>query len=1089
MPPPKIYYMHPLLVGPLDRWGAHLERCRAMGFDHVAVSPLFAPGATGDVFLSSDIEAAHPVLGAATADHAVSQLAAACAAHGLALLLDVVIDRLHVDAALASEHPELFESASRQHLPDPRTAMQRPEALLARLDQSDLAQRVVSLWSGRLRRLLAAGARGLCFHNPHRLPAALWRTLNGDLRAGANHYVSLAWTPGLAWSQIEAIAGAGFDGVFSSAAWWDRRASWFVEELEILRRVAPTVIACPEAPFAPRLASRLGSAGELTNAYRQELRICAATGHGIMMPMGFEHAARQPMDARRSIPEDFVADRSADLTAEVCAANALIDRLAGLELRGETRTVTDPDDPITTLLRFDAADPRQGRYGIVVLINPDLTQMQESPIALDPMPPAAGAALGDPQPFDPSDGQGGPLAPGEVRLIQVRRKSDVVRRNRRERQAFLSALSAPRIVIDQIAPAVDHGRYATKRLVGEPIAVEADIFSDGHGAIAAELIWKAAGANDWHRAAMKRGDNDRWRGEFSPGCVGSHFFTIEAWSDEYASLCHDIEVKRQAGADFSLEAKEARRLFEIAAHGDEAARPALAALLHELDRSDVAQAAEVLLSARARDAMAVGAERRFLVRHEPPLPIEIERPQAGFAAWYELFPRSVTRDRGRHGTFNDVIARLPAIRAMGFDVLYLPPIHPIGKTNRKGRNNSLVAGPDDPGSPYAIGSEDGGHDAIHRQLGTFEDFARLQAAAAANGLEIALDFAIQCSPDHPWLRQHREWFRWRPDGSIRFAENPPKKYEDIVNVEFYANGATADVWTALRDVVLFWVERGVRIFRVDNPHTKPLPFWEWLISDIRARYPDVIFLSEAFTRPKMMYRLAKIGFSQSYTYFTWRNNKRELTEYLSELTREPVVNFFRPHFFVNTPDINPIFLQGSGRPGFLIRAALAATLSGLWGLYSGFELCEAAPLAGREEYLDSEKYEIRVRDFAAPGNIVSEITRLNCIRRTHPALQSHTGLAFCNAYNDQVVVYRKMSRSHRDMILVAVSLDPHHAQDATFEMPLWDFGLPDHAALAAEDLMRDHRFVWSGKLQRVRLDPADLPFAIWRLAPLPGQRT
>ena len=385
---------------------------------------------------------------------------------------------------------------------------------------------------------------------------------------------------------------------------------------------------------------------------------------------------------------------------------------------------------------------------------------------------------------------------------------------------------------------------------------------------------------------------------------------------------------------------------------------------------------------------------RSPAEHTPAIPLDVDRPQAGFASWYEMFPRSATDDPARHGTFVDVIARLPAIRAMGFDVLYFPPIHPIGTTNRKGRNNALRAEPDDVGSPYAIGGPEGGHDAIHPQLGTLDDFRALVAAAKDHGLEIALDFAIQCSPDHPWLREHPDWFRWRPDGSIRFAENPPKKYEDIVNPDFYAEAAMPGLWLALRDVVQFWVDQGVRIFRVDNPHTKPLPFWHWMIADIRGRHPDVIFLAEAFTRPKLMYRLAKVGFTQSYTYFTWRNTKQEIIEYLTELNAPPVRDFFRPNFFVNTPDINPPFLQTSGRPGFLIRAALACTLSGLWGMYSGFELCEAAPLPGREEYLDSEKYQIRVRDFAAPGNIVGEITALNRIRRAHPALQSHLGVTF-----------------------------------------------------------------------------------------------
>jgi starch synthase (maltosyl-transferring) len=431
-----------------------------------------------------------------------------------------------------------------------------------------------------------------------------------------------------------------------------------------------------------------------------------------------------------------------------------------------------------------------------------------------------------------------------------------------------------------------------------------------------------------------------------------------------------------------------------------------------------------------------------------------------------------------------VLAQLPEIQAMGFDVLYLPPIHPIGRTNRKGRNNSLTATPDDPGSPYAIGAAEGGHDAIHPDLGSFDDFTRLIAAASKQGLEVALDFAVQCSPDHPWLKNHPEWFRWRADGSLRFAENPPKKYEDIVNVDFYAAEGAAELWMALRDVVLFWIEKGIKIFRVDNPHTKPLSFWQWLIAEIRAQHPDVIFLSEAFTRPKMMYRLAKIGFSQSYTYFTWRNTKQEIADYFTELTTAPVVDFFRPHLFVNTPDINPFFLQSSGRAGFLIRAALAATLSGLWGIYSGFELCEGDPLPGREEYLNSEKYEIKLRDFHAPGNITEEISVLNRIRKSQIPLHSHRGLKFYNAFNDNIITYGKMSPARKEMIFVAVNLDPHNTQDAQFEMPLWEWGLPDHESLRVDDLIRDTTFVWTGKMQHVRLDPSVLPYAILRFAPI-----
>jgi starch synthase (maltosyl-transferring) len=1063
-----------------------------MGFDHVATPPLFAPGPAGDVFLLGDIEAAHPILHAKTADGAIGRVAEVCGSHGLKLILDVVLDRADAGGALAKSHPAMFSVARMggERLPDPRFARLQPDAVHARFDEPDVADELAALWTDRLRRLLDAGVAGFRFHNPQFLPPRLWRAMNGKLRSALPGVLSLAWTPGLNWSQMETLAGADFAGVFSSLPWWDRRASWFVEELAILRQVAP-IIACPEAPFGPRLANRIGWSEDVATAYRQALRLAVAIGNGLLIPMGFEFASRQQMDGR-STPGDLATalDSGIDLSEDIGTANALIDRISALGFAGETRALTAPSAPVTTLIRFDAPDARGARAGVVVLINPNLSQPRAPQVELDPVTPASGGAFGDPTPLDGSGEPDAPLAAAEVRLVHVKRSTSVTQRGQRPRRTLKTALQAPSIVIDAITPAVDGGRFAAKRLVGERVCVAADIFTDGHGVIVVDLIWRAADERDWRRAPMQLDVNDRWNADFAPGRVGRHYFTIEAWSDDFAALARDIDIKQRAGVDLEIEIAEARILIEHAvagANGPE--KSALSTILGRLASASREEVLDIMLAPDSRDAMRQAAERRFLVRHEPTIPLEVERPQARFAAWYELFPRSTSSARGRHGTFDDVIARLPAIRAMGFDVLYLQPIHPIGKTNRKGRNNSLSAAPDDPGSPYAIGAEEGGHYAIHPQLGSVEDFHRLQRAALANGLEIALDFAIQCSPDHPWLKQHPDWFRWRPDGSLRFAENPPKKYEDIVNVEFYADGGVPDLWAALRDVVAFWVEHDVRIFRVDNPHTKPLPFWEWLIADIRARHPDTIFLSEAFTRPKMMYRLGKIGFSQSYTYFTWRNTKRELTDYLTELTTAPVADYFRPHFFVNTPDINPIFLQGSGRAGFLIRATLAATLSGLWGMYSGFELCEAAALPGREEYLDSEKYEIKHRDLQAPGNIVAEITRLNRIRKAHPALQTHLGLTFYPAYNDLVMVYGKALPSRHDLLLVAVSLDPHHAQEATFELPLWEWGLPDDGSVSVEDLMRDARFIWTGKLQRVRLDPAELPFAIWRVAPFSGHRS
>lgn len=653
-----------------------------------------------------------------------------------------------------------------------------------------------------------------------------------------------------------------------------------------------------------------------------------------------------------------------------------------------------------------------------------------------------------------------------------------------ETGAILAA-QQPRLAIEGVEPVVEGGRFAAKCLSHQPLDIGAVIFADGHDQLAADLLWRKAGEADWQRVPMQALGNDLWTARLVPDAVGRAEFAIEAWVDLYASYRYELLKKFGAGVPVQLELKEGAQLIRrIAAEAPAELGAELAQLLDRLDtRQTVEEQVALLIEPEVGELMRRAEHRPHLLRSES-YPLDVERRLAQFGSWYELFPRSESGDPQRHGTFADVQRRLPEIAAMGFDVLYFPPIHPIGKTHRKGPNNSLVAGPDDPGSPYAIGSGEGGHDALHPQLGSFEDFRELVNAARAHNLEVALDFAIQCSPDHPWLRQHPDWFNWRPDGSIRHAENPPKKYEDIVNVDFYAEAAIPSLWLALRDVVLVWVELGVTLFRVDNPHTKPMPFWEWLIADVRGRHPQVIFLSEAFTRPAMMARLGKLGFSQSYTYFTWRNTKDELQSYLTELNQPPWRHCYRPNFFVNTPDINPYFLQGSGRPGFLIRAALATMGSGLWGMYSGFELCEAAPVPGKEEYLDSEKYQLRIRNYQAPGNICAEISRLNQIRRDNPALQTHLGFQAYNVWNDRILYFGKRTEDLANFILVAVSLDPEHAQEAHFELPLWEFGLADDADLEGEDLMNGNRWVWHGKVQWMRIDPWHLPFGIWRIRPV-----
>jgi starch synthase (maltosyl-transferring) len=638
-----------------------------------------------------------------------------------------------------------------------------------------------------------------------------------------------------------------------------------------------------------------------------------------------------------------------------------------------------------------------------------------------------------------------------------------------------------RVVIEAVRPMVDCGARPAKRVVGDLVEVSADIFCDGHEKIAATVLYRFGDEGDWQRSPMHFVDNDRWAGQFRVERCGRHSFTIEAWRDPFATWHADVEKKNDAGQSIDLELVEGAEIIKKAREQvAEEHAGALDALLAQIAEADGAAKWRILSSDATQELMAEAGIRLNVSALAEPLPLNVDRVRAQFSAWYELFPRSAGNDPHRHGTFDDVIGRLGYVRDLGFDVLYLPPIHPIGTTNRKGKNNSLSAAPDDPGSVYAIGSPDGGHDAIHPQLGSLDDFRRLIAAAREHGLEVAIDFAVQCSPDHPWIKEHPEWFDWRPDGTIKYAENPPKKYQDIVNVHFYRD-ALPGIWLALRDIVLFWVENGVRIFRVDNPHTKPLPFWEWLIAQVNERDPEVLFLSEAFTRPKMMKRLAKIGFQQSYTYFTWRDTKAELTDYIHELAGE-MSDYYRPNFFTNTPDINPFYLQNGGRPGFVVRATLAATLSSNWGIYSGFELCEAAPLPGREEYLDSEKYQLRARDFDAPGNIRNHITALNRIRRENPALHDFRNTAFLNAWNDNILYYFRATPARDNVLVIMVNLDPRNAQTADYELPLWEFGLPDSGTIKVEDLVLGIEFKITGKVQSMTLDPAERSVVIWRLS-------
>lgn len=645
-----------------------------------------------------------------------------------------------------------------------------------------------------------------------------------------------------------------------------------------------------------------------------------------------------------------------------------------------------------------------------------------------------------------------------------------------------------RILIEQVRPVVDDGRYPIKREVGDSVEVTADVFRDGHDKIVVRLLDRKKGAKEWYRSPMRciNPGLDIWQGHFSVSEIGAHEYAIEAFCDLFGSWAADTRKKVEAKVEFSSDLLEgielARRFLKWLPKADQ---PALRETLKaaEAAKKDEIRAS-ILLAPELVELLSKHPDPATRVMTDRIYPIWVDRLAARFASWYECFPRSCAFKAGKSGTFKDVEARLPEIKAMGFDVLYFPPIHPVGVTNRKGPNNSLKCSSSDPGCPYSIGSGKGGHDAVEPSLGTMKDFEHLVKTAHGHGLEIALDFAINCSPDHPYLEEHKDWFSVRPDGTIKYAENPPKKYEDIYPINFETKDREG-LWDELKRIFLFWAKKGVRIFRVDNPHTKPFNFWQWVIAEVQLEYPDVLFLAEAFTRPKVMKALAKLGFSQSYSYFTWRNFKQEIIEYFTELTTYPVAEFMRVNLFVNTPDIFPTFLQKGGRPAYKIRAVLAATLSSVYGIFQGFELCEGEPIPSKEEYLDSDKYEIRFRNWNKPGNIKDLITRLNRFRQANPAMQEYDNLKFHKAENEQVLFYSKSLGDNH--VLVAVNLDPFQRHHSFVYVPIEEFGIKPDETYQMHDILTDKRYLWKGERNYVDLDPAVEPANVFLLRKWTGQ--
>ena len=646
-----------------------------------------------------------------------------------------------------------------------------------------------------------------------------------------------------------------------------------------------------------------------------------------------------------------------------------------------------------------------------------------------------------------------------------------------------------RVVIENVSPELDGGNYAAKAVEGERVVVEADIFVDGADTIMAELCFRPQGSKNWHVSPMVPQGNDRWRGSFVAGVPGRYDYTIEARVDHFQTWKKGLEKKIAAGQDVSLDLQIGALLVDKGAARAKAADAAMLNFIASCLRSkDKEEAVTGALDVELGRLMERYPDKSHASLYDKLLSLTVEQKKAGCSAWYELFPRSWGSEPGKHGTFNDCRRQLPMIAGMGFDVLYLPPIHPIGQTKRKGKNNALVAAPGEPGSCWAIGNKDGGHKAVHPELGTIEDFTLFVTEAGKLGISVALDIAFQCSPDHPYVQEHPQWFTWRPDGTVQFAENPPKRYEDILPINFESVD-WQNLWIELKSIFMFWIGKGVKIFRVDNPHTKAFPFWEWAIASIREEYPDTVFLAEAFTRPKLMARLAKVGYSQSYSYFTWRNTKHELQEYVTELTSAPLKHFMRANFWPNTPDILHEELQQGGREKFIIRLVLASTLSSNYGMYGpAYELCENSPVGeGKEEYLDSEKYEIRQWDLDRPGNIRAEITRINHIRKENPALQQSSDITFVRIEDspghehEQLMGYVKRSAEDGNIILTVVNLDQFGTQGGWLRFPLELFSLSPQHTFTVEDLLSGSRYQWSGEWNYVEINPRVMPAHIFRV--------
>jgi starch synthase (maltosyl-transferring) len=1084
---PRIYNLFPSLVGPIERWETHIERIAAMGFDWIYVNPFHETGYSGSLYAVKNYYRLNPLFrGSATAadDDLIAGFIAAAAASGISVMMDLVVNHTARDADLTREHPAWYRRGADGAIESPSANdPANPSDItvwtdLAELDYRDRPERaeMIAYFSAVIAHYVRLGMRGFRCDAAYKVPSDVWSAFIAAARELQADTLFAAETLGAPFEKVTRLRPAGFDFLFNSSKWWDFRAGWLLDQYEQFRHIAPS-IAFPESHDTPRLAAELngGVAVAVEAEYRFRYLFAAFFSSGVMMPVGYEYGFDRPLDVVMTRPDHWQTPRF-DLSPFIAEVNAMKASVPALNEEGSERILPAGGSDLVGLLRNASA----GTSSAVALINPGtageasidaVDVLREIDAAVDITPGAAPPARVEP-------GAQIVLGPLEMRVF-TNASNGAARNGAAHSGAAVRARTARPVVIEAVWPEIDAGRHPVKRIVGDRFEVQADIFREGHDAIAARLKYRERGAAVWREAPMEHFDNDRWRGAFVLERNTRYRYTIEAWPDAFATWRHGTERKHAAGQPLELELQEGRALVAAAiARAGRAPRIRLEAVLREY--AELASAEErcgLLLGDALADALRAVPDRSLSTTYARELEVIADRRAAQFGAWYEFFPRSQGTVPGLASTFAQASRRLPDIRAMGFDVLYLPPIHPIGLAFRKGRNNSLDPAPGDPGSPWAIGNANGGHTAVEPSLGTLEDFDRFVAGANALGIEIALDYALQCSPDHPYVREHPEWFTFRPDGSIQYAENPPKKYQDIVNFNWFGPGAAA-LWDELRDVVEFWIAHGVRIFRVDNPHTKPFAFWEWMIADVQSRHPDILFLAEAFTRPKVMKELAKLGFTQSYTYFTWRNFKTELTDYCNELAYAAMAEYYRPNFFANTPDILPPFLQTGGRAAFRIRLILAATLSSVYGIYSGFELCENAALPGREEYADSEKFEIRVRDWDAPGNIKPDITQINTIRRENPALHTWRNVRFHSVPDDDLLFYSKSAAGNT--LLIAVNLDPFRTLEATVRVPMAEFGYADGDDVACQELLSGEHRVWHGAVQTLRLDPGRNPAAIFR---------